>query len=292
MKVTLGPTIHAETVPAADANGVRWKLTDLKRWYSSPPLRSDIDDAPQSDTAFDTDRSWRGSKSMVLEMMLTASSAEAAVAYGWQKIAGIAPRGERLVLTVTDVTGTYTMRVRVDGTPDVQPFTDRRARAFIPLIAPDGRKYGPYLPELEAQPSGLAGESGLIYPLFGPINTGRLDFGQFAPSGLIEIENTGTAESWPVFRVQGMIASAGFQIVSEGSVLEYKGPVPLGDEITLSPYSGGRATRAGVDVTGEFLTRSEWQPVGPGEIRRFVFNPLGSFDSNARLFADFREAWW
>lgn len=292
MIVTLGPTIHAETVPEPDENGVRWKLVDLTRWYSSPPLRSDITDAPQSDTAFDADRSWRGQKSMVLEFMLTASSTAAAVAYGWQKVAGIAPRGERLTLTVTDPTGTYTQRVRVDGTPDVKPFTDRRARCFIPIVAPDGRKYGPYVPELEAQPAGLAGESGLIYPLFGPINTGTLNFGQFAPSGLIEIKNTGTAESWPIFRVQGQIASAGFQIVSQGAVLEYAGPVALGDEITLSPYSGGRASKAGVDVTGEYLTRSEWAPVGPGETRQFVFNPLGTFDTNARLFADFREAWW
>ena len=281
-----------QTVPVPDANGLRWKLTDLVNWYSSPSVRSDITDAPQSDTAFDTDRSWRGSKRMTLEGIVTAKSVEAAVAQGWMRVAGIAPRGERMTLTVTDPTGTYTMQVRVDGVPAVAPFTDRRARFQIPLTAADGRKYGPLLPGLEAAPAGGAGGDGLVWPLFGPEGTGTLDFGAFSPAGLIEIRNTGLAESWPIFRVRGRIEPPGFQIISQGAVIEFAGGVALGDELVLSPYSGGRAVLRGVDVTGEFLTRSDWQPIGPGEMRQFVFNPLGEYDQNARLFADFREAWW
>jgi hypothetical protein len=229
---------------------------------------------------------------MALEGVVTASSVESAIAYAWQRIAGIAPRGERLVLSVTDPTGTYTQMVRVDGTPQVLPFHDRRARFQIPITAPDGRKYGPYLPGLEAQPSTGGAGDGLLYPLFGPKVTGVLDFGAFSPSGLLEITNHGRAESWPVFRVRGAVGVGGFQILSADSVIEFTGAVPLGQEITLSPYSGGRAVMGGVDVTGEYLTRSEWSAIGPGETRQFVFNPLGTFDSNARLFADFREAWW
>lgn len=291
MIVTLD-ALRVETVPTPDANGVRWKLTDLTQWYSSPAVRSEVDDAPQSDTAFDTDRSYRSAKRMSLEGIISARTVEDAVAYGYQQIAGIAPRGGRLPLTVVDPTGTYTMQVRVDGIPDVLPFHDRRARFQIPLVAADGRKYGPYIPELEAQPAGGGAADGLIYPLFGANNVGVLDFGAFSPSGLIEITNTGTAESWPVFRVHGTVGTAGFQVISDASVLEFKGAVPLGQELTLSPYSGGRAVMAGVDVTGEYLTRSEWGAIGPGETRQYVFNPLGTFDSNARLFADFREAWW
>lgn len=291
MIVTLDDLL-VQTVALPDANGLRWKLTDLVQWYSSPAIRSDISDAPQSDTAFDTDRSWRGSKRMTLEGIITARSTEDAVAYGWQRVAGIAPRGERMLLTVTDPTGTYTMRVRPNGIPQVAPFTDRRARFQIPLEAADGRKYGPWIADLEAQPAGGGAGDGLIFPLFGPEGVGTLDFGAFSPSGLIEITNTGTAESWPIFRVQGRIDEPGFQIVSDASILQFSGAVPLGQVLTLSPYSGGRATLGGVDLTGESLTRSEWMPIGPGETRQFAFNPLGAFDGNARLFADFREAWW
>ncbi|AYD87363.1 minor tail protein [Microbacterium phage ValentiniPuff] len=284
--------LRVETVPVADAHGLKWKLTSLENWYSSPPVKSDITDAPQSDTAFDTDRSYRGAKTDSLEGIITARTVEDAVAFGWQRVAGIAALGERIQLKVTDPTGTYTMMCRVDGTPTVKPFTDRRARFQIPLIAADGRKYGPWIEDLSAAPAGVAAVSGLVMPLFGPVVTGRLDFGPFAPSGLIEIQNTGTAATWPIFRVRGRVNAPGFQILSEAGILEFSGPVPLGSELMLSPYSGGRATIGDVDVTGEYLTRSEWPPIGPGETRQYVFNPLGSYDSNARLFADFREAWW
>lgn len=291
MIVELGDLV-VETVPTPDEVGLRWKLTALQNWYSSPPVISNIEDAPQSDTAFDTDRSYRGAKTDSLEGFVTARSVEEAVSRGWHRVAGLAPRGERLQLQVTDPTGVYTMMCRLDGAPTVRPFTDRRARFQIPLKAADGRKYGPWQTDLEARPGGVAATNGLIYPLFGPKVTGRLDFGAFAPSGLIEMKNTGTADTWPIFRIRGRVNAPGFQILSEQGILEYKGAVPVGSELTLSPYSGGRATIGGVDVTGEFLTRSEWPPIGPGETRQYVFNPVGTYDSNARLFADFREAWW
>lgn len=291
MIVTLG-TLEVRTVPVS-TGPVKFKLTDLGNWYSSPRLRNQIEDMPDSDGAFDTERSYRGAKSMSLQGMVLARSIDEAEEEGYDIIAGLAPVGELLDLKVESGTRTRYMKVRVTSI-DVVPFTANRARFMVGLVAADGRKYGPLADRGDwpaAAPSGGSGD-GLLFPLMGVPTTGTLDFGSFSPTGLIELHNGGKAPSWPIWHAIGGVDGSGFQIVSGTDVIEFSAALPTGVELILDPYAGGRATIGGVDVTGAALTRSEWVPIMPGETRRFSFDPLGTSDGQARLLAEFREAWW
>lgn len=293
MIVTLGDLVVRTTPTPVPDVPVALKLVDLRNWYSSAPIRSEITDMPSTDGAFEPERSYRGAKVMALRGWVLGRTAEEAVALGYDYIAGIAPVGEALTLKVEDVVGDRYMTVRPQAA-DVEPYTDRRARFQIPLIATDSRKYGPLGDPNQwpaAAPSGGSGD-GLMWPLFGEPTTGTLDFGSFSPTGLITLENKGSAPSWPIFHVYGAIDSAGFQIVSGEDVIEFSAAVASGNELVLNPYAGGRALLDGVDVTGGSLTRSEWAPVMPRSTRVYSFDPLGVADATARLTVEFREAWW
>ena len=281
-------SVSVETVPERTVDGLLWKLTDLKRYFSSK-MRNDIEEMPDADGGFDPDQTYRRPKSMTLEGIISASSSEVAVASGYLHLNGLDPFGRGLTLRVTDPTGVYDFAVRLDDV-DVVPFTDRRARFQVGVTAVDPRKYGP-ADTVTVGPAGTS-EDGLIFPLFGAVDTGTLDFGAFSPSGRVTITNDGKAPSWPSFVIRGQIDSDGFQIVSDANVIEFLGAVPGGAELSLSPYAGGRAVMSNVDVTGEFLTRSEWSVVAPGESRSYSFIPLGDTDENAQMTVQFRKAWW
>lgn len=287
-QVTLGGLLRVEAHPEIGATSTTWKLKELERW-NSQSFRNNTEDMPNDDGAYDPERSYRTGKSMALTGFILSTSAAAAEEEGWNVLNGLAALGESLVLEVETEVRTYFMQVRLVAI-DVAQFTDRRARFRVGLLAVDPRKYGP-LRDLDDLPTATAAggaSDGLTFPV---IDT-TLSFGTFSPSGLIEIYNGGTAPSWVTWRVRGGIDSSGFQILSGTDVIEFAAAVPAGKELTLDPYAGGRAVLDGVDVTGGSLTRSEWPAVMPKQTRTYVFDPIGTADSNARLIAEFREAWW
>jgi hypothetical protein len=278
--------LRIETAP--EWSELTWKLKDLVGWNRTT-FRNDAPDMPSSDGAHDPERSYRSSKSMSLQGFILSPSAETAEEFGWNVLNALAPEGEDYELQVETPVRTYYMRVRLTSI-DVIPITDRRARFQVGLLAVDARKYGP-LPDTDDMPSASAAggsNDGLEMPL---IDT-TVSFGAFSPTGLLQIYNGGTAPSWVTFRARGSIDSTGFQIISGADVIEFKAAVPAGKELLLDPYAGGRAILDGVDVTGGSLTRSEWPPVMPKQTRLYSFDPNGTADANARLIAEFREAWW
>lgn len=274
------------TIAVEPSGTPRWKLIDLEGWFSPPPTRTRATDIPYMDGGFDPGRTFRSAKRMALVGMVYGTSAADAEELAWERIAALSPAGLPMTMTVTTPRGVRTMQVWLDsGQPLVAPYTATSARFRIPLYAPDPRRYA----EAEtgvAGPAGSAGD-GLAFPLFAG---GYLDFGTFSPSGLFYIENTGTAASWPTFLVRGLLTD-GFSISSGDLSIEYQATVPLGTEVFLSPYIGGRARIDETDVTASLVVDG-WPQIAPGENRLFVFSPLGAVDSNAQLTWSFKKAWW
>lgn len=282
----LGLTVATTPEPG----DTKLKLTTFAGWHSSPSVRSTVEDMPQSDNAFEPARSYRGSKIMSIQGIASGTT-DTNTEDLWDTISGLAPMGLGFDVRVTAASGrTRTTRCRLSGIPSVDPLTARRAKFLIPLVAADGRKYGD-AQLLEASPPGLVNTQGLVYPLVGDIG-GVLDFGPFSPTGLIIMQNGGTADTWPRFMVQGPVGAGGFRIQSSGSIIEFKGGVPDGQSVLLDPYAGGRAFLNGVDVTGQYLTRSEWTSIPPRSSRQYSFNPIGATNVRTKLIAEYREAWW
>jgi hypothetical protein len=269
-------------------SGQVFKLTDLENWYSSAPVRVTVDPLPLSDGGFAPNRTYRSPKVMSINGFCYGGTTMEAIENAWQRIAAIAPDGEAMTLTVTDDSSDVkSMRVWLNGNPQVLPFRNNAARFQIPIVASDPRKYGPVQTAL-SQPPGTSSTVGLAFPLFAP---GYLDFGVFAPAGLFYISNDGTAETWPTFTVLGVVGVEGFQILSNEQTIEYAAAVPSGSQVVLSPYAGGRASVGGVDVTSN-LTQANWPSVKPGQTREYIFNPLGSTSATTLMTAQWSVAWW
>lgn len=281
--------IEGLTFSSEPGAGDPWKLTDLAGWYSSPTVSTQMDQAPLSDFAFGPARSYRGSKTLSLEGVTYGQSAAATIQNAWQELAAMSAHGEAMTLTVTDELDTKTMTVWLASAPQVLPFAPGRAKFQIPLVANDGRKYAPGR-DVFIMPRGTVLD-GLHFPL-GDASTGYLYFGTFSQSGITYITNGGTADTWPVFEVQGQIDSLGFTIISDSDAITYVGAVGQGASVTLSPYAGGRATtNSGADVTSS-LSQVSWPVLRPGERREFQFFANGASSATAGMTLTVSDAFW
>lgn len=269
---------------------VQFKLTDLTNWYSSSGVRTEVSNIPLGDGGFNPTRGFRSVKTLSLEGVCYGGEEGDAISLAWQRIAALSPRGTSMTLTVEDASGLKTMRVWLNDGPQVLPFGPNRARFQINLVAPDPRKYGEVV-ESDTGPGGAVGTGGLSFPLGGNSGDPFLDFGTYSSAGQFWLENIGTAETWPTFRVRGAIASPGFQIVSDTDTIRYNAALSAGAEVILSPYAGGRAVQGGVDVT-QNLVQADWPSIQPGFARQYTFTALGVADLNANLNTAVRPAYW
>ena len=263
----------------------------LDGWRDSPSVRGNSEDIPGQDGGFAPVEQLLSGREIALTARHSAASQMAAQADVETWAAQLAKRTD-LTFTVSDSSGPKSCRVWVapGNRVKVRELDAQWVEFQIVFYAPDGRKYAPTDPlVLEANPDSL---DGLQFPMF---SAGFLDFGTFDSGagfggGGFYLTNRGTADSWPVYKVTGLIED-GFSILSQGDELRYEASVPAGSTLVLSPYAGGRAVLDGVDVTTN-LTVAEWAPVGPGETRPFTFVPAGQSFGGSKLEVDFRGAWW
>ena len=172
-------------------------------------------------------------------------------------------------------------RVRVDT-----DYRGHRTEFEIPITTYDpvryGRQAGPIV--LDAQASATGG-------LAWPVVDGAFDFGQLPEvtfPGFFSVENVGTTP----FQIESSVRGPmdGFQIISDGRVIEYSTQIPAGSTVTVSPYLGGRAVMDGTDVS-VYLTRAEFTPVCPGATQNYLFVPLNP-GPGSRLQVNYPEGAW
>jgi hypothetical protein len=283
MTVTLGELTLTDD-PVGDPS---WKVQELDGWWSPPPVETNIENIPLGDGGFDAP-TFRRPKTFSINGVVQASTRAAARTAAWDRLAGLSPTGGPMTLTVMDEAGTRQMQVRLASNPQVLPYGGQRAFFQIPLVAADGRKYGPLI----SQQRGIglpAATDGLTFPLF---SDGTLSFGSFTGTNSVALANTGTAPTFPTFAVSGYFDSAGFVIVSDaGEVITFQRTVSPGSTVILSPYAGGRATIDGSDQT-TYLTSPSWTPIPPKGSRAYTLFAAGQSDAGAGMTVTYREAWW
>jgi hypothetical protein len=259
-------------------------LTDLQGWLDMTEITLDTEKLPGQHGHFPPEDPLLGGRYVrVLADITTAPGGDIRTEF-WRAFSAV-PLGPWR-MSVTDAFGTLYSDVWLSGTPR---FTMGRVAWIgtvdITLFAPDMRKYRAQEPGDGHEPQGAVTLDGLHYPLY---LDGYLDYGPFAVSGGFYLNNAGTIESWPTFRVRGELID-GFAVEAGDDLLVFDTTVPSGQECVLSPYAGGRAILNGEDRTEE-LVESGWSALQPGETRLFVFSALGDYDPAARLFPIMRDA--
>lgn len=256
-------------------------------WWDSPDSRDEDDPLPGADGSFEQPEPIVEARRVTLRGAHVASSPEWSVTQTRSRLAALVKSAD-LGFRVWEAGRWLALRrARIRGRVKVTEARPNVAVFELTVYSADPRKYGPMRRvEMDAavEPSG-----GLRFPMVdGAVSFGTTG-GVLFP-GVFALRNPGTADFVPDrFTVIGPVD--GFTITSESNVIEYAGAVPVGQQLVITPYAGGRATLGGADVSHNLL-QADWVAVQPGETRGYLFTP-DEPGAGARLIVDYPEgAWW
>ena len=263
-----------------------WGLVDLQGWWDSPDNRSETVLNPAGWGALPYTDPMLGTVRGVIRGEAVALSPErGAQDRAWLRSLAAVPD---LGLRIWEQGGWLSVRgAQVDGRVKVATgFQGHRTEFEIPFGATDPVRYGP-----PATPIVLDAQASATGGLAWPVVDGAFDFGQLPGvtfPGFFSVENVGTTPFHIESSVRGPMD--GFQIISDGRVVECSTQIPAGSTVTVSPYLGGRAVMDGTDVS-VYLTRAEFTPVCPGATQNYLFVPLNP-GHGSRLQVDYPEGAW
>ena len=271
-----------------DPDGTQWVLSRIQGWHGGVSVRGERQERPGAHGTF-AERAWRDGRLTIVEgAVLCPSRAVAASAV--RVLAAVLADGQFGELEVVDADeGTLSAQVRLGAEPTVDWVRgSTTVRYQFPLYAPDPLRYGDLVSVSTGFPE-LVG--GLVYPLYEDEDgndVGWLDYGPPSTSGVVALENPGTATSYPQFEVTG--PAPGFEVVrvGTGERLVFDGVVPAGSVFVIDTASGVALMDGVSDRT---LTWQDPMGVGPGESAEFAFVPRGEVTA-AVLRASLRPAYW
>lgn len=256
-------------------------------WWDSLDTRDEDDPVPGADGSFEPDDPLVESRTVTIRGAHVASSPEWSISQIRTALAALAKQAN-LGFRIWEAGQWVTLRnAQIRGRVKVAEHRRNIARFELTVRSADPRKYGESRRiHLDAL---VEATGGLDFPIVdGAISFGGTG-GVLFP-GVFALTNPGTAEYFPsAFTITGPMA--GFTIQSEQWVLEYDGEIPVGQQLVITPYAGGRAVLNGGDVSHNLL-RAEWVPVRPGETRGYLFTPTDP-GSGSGLMIDYPiGAWW
>lgn len=261
-------------------------LGALDGWYSGAPVRSVVEARPNADGAFGVTRVYKDARVVTQTGLILDAEVGGA---SWRAFSGLQANGAPSEFTVTDpANGPLTLLdATLAGVPDVVPNVDGLASYILSVVARDPVKYGPAV----TYSTGLAsGGGGLEYPLHSP--SGALYYGALGNLGRLELVNEGTADTWPVFEVSGVLDDGFFiQCLGDGSVLRYDRVVPAGSTVTIDSRTG-QVLIDGVSDGSTYLTRDEFFSVPAGGTCVVQFNAISTSSGTPTMTVTARSGWW
>lgn len=265
--------------------GTNQVLTRLDGWFSPAGTRRESTPRLWAHGTF-SERGWRDQRIITVGgHIFTDTRAEAAAMT--DTLAAALADGTAGTFSVDDADlGYREATVFIEGKPDVIWDGGRDVFFMIDMTAPDPRKYGQAvsLTTLAAAPGG-----GLIWDLFTGNNAGVLDFGASDTPGTVTFENTGTADTPPIFTVSGYAPGFTITEVASGARLVYTDTVAAGQSVTINAADGSVLLNGYADRS-PYLIRREWTRV-PGRTRQtYLFESSGN--SGASMTLGVKPAWW
>lgn len=152
--------------------------------------------------------------------------------------------------------------------------------ATLQWVASDPRQY--ILPQLNVSVGLAASSGGLVFPLVFP-----LDFGLGTSGGLLYLTNSGNAQAWPIFNLQGPLTAPQIINITTGKVLAFKSTtvIPAGQtwQIDTNYRTVTLLGSASSNRNGE-LQQRQWFAIDPGATYGIQLTS-GVYDPAAQLSA-------
>lgn len=266
-------------------SGAIFKVGSFDGWFGSPGVRNDTTQRLWAHGNF-SDNGWRDARLLILGGNARFDSDEAAMA-GYHRLVSMAAQGAPLTLYVDDsLFGRLTATVQLSSAVEVDWVTPELFKFQFQLLAADPRKYGEAASDVTGVP---VDGGGLGFALFTQGTLGVLDFGEPGDPGFLELTNSGTADTAPVFTVTGQCPQ-GFTITNRVTEarLAYASPVLAGQTVVLDAGFGSVQVN-GVDA-GPRLVRREFEMLDGGETGSWFLTAPNSVDALLRV--EVTPAWW
>lgn len=286
-------TVQWRGLTLASDHSSPFGIRTLLGWDELPDARLDAPVRPQAHGRFDT-AVWADERIITLSGQIVSQDRDALL----QELQDVMwwPSGlssaEDLVVTRAGRELTGFARLTAFKTPTTVNWSVGEVPFVIEWRCRDPLRYGPPESVSTLFPT-LRG--GLEYDLYTDgegTDLGYLDYGDASDTGLVVLSNDGTADSWPVFQVEGPVDGSGFDIAVVGTDqrIRFSGPVASGSSLVIDS-SSGTAVIDGVADRGGQLTQRDWFPVPARGQVEVAFLPLGG-TSTARLTVVHRPAFW
>lgn len=266
-----------------------YTISALDGWYSGPPVRSDVEDRPNADGAFDVSRVYKGARVITQTGMILADDEADAMANYWLAFAALQADGAPSAFTVTDETGTKTAEVTLAAPPEVGRIISGAASYTLQLVARDPIKYGPASDYSTGLPTS---GGGLEYNLHSGGSGGSLYYGANGDLGRVALTNAGTASVWPSALVTGALTTGFyFQRLETGEVVRYDRVVPAGSTVSID-FRTGEVLVDGISDGSTYLTRDDFFSIAPGEVATVQFNAIGGSSGTPTAVFSLPSGWF
>jgi hypothetical protein len=268
-----------------------FKLKDLQGWWDGPSPRLNLVDRPMGDGSFSPSPVYRSSRALTLTAFLTHTD-ELTAAQDWETWSALGATGDPLQISVQDAAGTKSAQVYISSPgAAIQQITALRAAVQLSMVMVDPVKYG----DVQTFTTLVkAGGGGLVYPLYNPDGTMSYSDGLLnASPGTVQMQNVGTAQSYPSLHITGGF-NGGWQarVFETGDIIRYPRSMTSTDYIDINMRIG-RALLNGVsDCTSDF-SALDFFSVPPKDSRTMLFTPVdGGASLGGTLTASFRPGYW
>lgn len=273
-------TLPGWAANVVDDNGVQWTCNVDSGWFSPLGVRSSDTEIPGYDGNYESPN-LKAARVITLSGLAKApdaATADAAV----DQFNNLLSSGATLQqFLVHENSRDLTAMVKLSTGSDLTRTTWRSFEWQLVLIAPDPRKYGPTVTASTGLPSTSGGidyltDSGIDY-----VTNGGIDYGTPGTSGLLQLTNMGSAESWPMFTFAGPTDGATLIAPSAtntdtGDRLAYSGTLATSDQLKLTSTPGRRSAILNGVPYRRFLTAAEWFPVPAGATVSIQFQGTSS----------------
>lgn len=297
-----------------DSSGIQWILMEETGFWDSPEPRTDIVERTSSHGSY-MGPSYFRHRVVTLKGRAYAPN-DRVLRSAWSQVSGIGSDPQKyLSLSCDSEIGTLTCQVRRDDKVITEPVRVLNGHAFefsLGLVAPDPRKYSAQWRTMRADlPQATTGDgldftqaemfAGKQYRGLEFRNFGGLVFGSSNSTGLLQLVNSGSAPTAPIYTLYGPLTTPVLTATTGGvtSLLQYNGTLSASESLVINPsvpsvLLDGTASRRHLLNPAQFsgFYIPETAPDGTAGALRVGLRHAGPVTTGGYATATFRDAWF
>jgi hypothetical protein len=273
--------VELSTDPHPDAVGVRWVLSDIEGWLSTPPTEPIVTPLGVADRAVAAARFPMSAREITVHGTVLTPAFDTAEIARHRLYTAFSGYTADIPLTVTEAVPKKVV-ARTAGPVETVPIGPSHFTFAVPLILPDPLKYGT-VQRGDTTDAQAPGSLAVTFPWTFPLRFTSSGDG----TGRMVLVNAGSAPTFPVSRITGPLPQ-GWRISNETSEETLTFATALGaGQTLLIDHAARTATVGGYSIAA--LASGSWWPLLPGRNNLRFLTPV--YDGAASWSVAYHDAY-